>query len=221
MEHSRPDLRRVVKELTLPQLVECLKYKRDTVVVGERVNGYVERNPLFKELLNDVFAKSVVANEGPEGCVVVLDHTDFNTTSTMVGEGVKLADIRVPNSFHGNEMKKNADYGSAVTPLGLVEYIRGEEGPIRAMYADLCGTVDEAKEVINALVETRRLAKGALLMVTICERSKVDSGLSGGRDQSTDLAEMLQPLGTYKKVKEGCVDYGAGARMATYTWRIS
>ena len=154
---------------------------------------------------------------------MVLDHTDFNTTSTLVGEGVKLSDIRVPNSYHGDEMKKNAEYGSAVTPLGLVEYIRSEDDttPIRAMYADLCGTVGEAEDVIKALVETGRLAEGALLMVTICERSKVDSALSGGRDQATDLAEMVQDLGRYKKVKEGCVNYGAGACMSTYTWRIN
>ena len=222
VEHDPDESRKAIRKYTPSQLTMYLKNKRDKVERGlDQQGGYVEKNPGFKELLNGIFSKNVVANEQQEGCVVVLDHTNFNTTSTLVGDGIKLEDIRVPNNTHAIEMQTNEEYGSCVNSMDLVDYIRSEKTPIRAMYADLCKTVSEAEMVIDALSETGRMAEGSLLMITICERSKLDSALSGGRDQISELLEKLQDLGKYKKISEGCVNYGAGTCMATYMWKLN
>ena len=219
VEHDHDSSRKAIRKYTPSQLTMHLKNIKREKVASVNDKGYVERNPGFKESLNGIFSKNVVSNEQQEGCVVVLDHTNFNTTSTLVGDGVNLEDIIVPNLDNAIEMQNNEEYGSCVNPMDLVDYIRSEETSIRAMYADLCGTVSEAERVIDALVETGRLADGGLLMITICERSKVDDALSGGREQISDLQEKLQDLGVYKRLSG--VDYGAGACMATYMWKLN
>ena len=219
VQHDHDESRKAIRKYTSSQLTMHLKNIKRENVASVNKQGYVERNPGFKEVLNGIFSKNVVNNEQKEGCVVVLDHLNFNTTSTLVGDGVKLEDIKVPNSHNAKEMCSNEEYGSCVKPLNLVHYIRSEKTPIRAMYADLCGTVDEAEKVIDALVETRRMVDGGLLMITICERSTVNDALSAGRGQISDLQEKLQDLGRYKRLSG--VDYGAGACMATYMWKLN
>jgi hypothetical protein len=178
---------------------------------------YTSPNIDAKVMINNILSDFVPK----KGKIIVLDHTDFLTSSALVQRAnIDIKRLIIPqrdlDSY--NVMKKDARYGKQVVHCDLVklDIFRKDIGMV---YADLMGSIKEAIPIMDKFQGT--LSSGSIFAITISHRN--GEQVSYTNEFTTKLVvETLKrfPSAQILTENELPIVYGEGNRMATLIIRV-
>jgi len=198
------------------ELEEALKQNKSDYKKGQ----YLAPNKEMKIKINDILA----AHLPSEGLVIVLDHTDFGTASTLVKKDSHLADrLLIPQRGLNDykEMKKDTRFGSSLRHEDIMDTVkRKNKKPLGLVYLDLMGSIKEAEPILEELKKCT-MVKGGIIAVTISCRDGEEAAYTN--EFVTKLAVACYKIWpTLDKLTEdkNVLVYGEGIRMATMVFRV-
>jgi len=205
----------VERELAL-LTVEELRDQLRQMKVREReasFRSYQGLNKGSKEVVNRLLAENLPA----AGAVVVLDAEDFGT-STVLGPGVAdrlVIPQRDPEVYEG--MRTHPVFGHALIPGDLVHL--EPDGPVGLVYADLMGSVKEARKVLARLAEWP-LTHNAVVAVSVSCRDGEEADFTN--QFSVKLLQSIHETfpGSSNLTPGVVLVYGEKVRMATVVVRL-
>ena len=186
----------------------------------QRSSGYQAPNPEAKNKINEWISSSILLDS--EGDIIVLDGPQFKSSAAIVGKGISVGRIIVPNnSSDAEEMTQHPIYGGCVIDTYLEdlldEYIQNQK-PIAGIYADFMGQED-----IFDQLKQLNLEKGCVIGYT---RSARGSKASHVNSFSNGLMrKMYETFRTAKNIipdeYNGVIVYGEHVRMATCVFQLA
>lgn len=204
------------KQLSQEELLALL-IKKDL----QEKSGYQAPNPVSKEQINTLFSENI--NKKIEGDIIVLDDIQFNSSKAVKNIVKKVKEIIVPNNSKQNEeMSNEPTFGGCVKKCSLQELLDvfiSNQKPIKAIYADLMGSLSTEISVLNQIKKCN-LTKDCVVGFTVSARSNT------GADYTNEYATKLLNV-MYKTFNNGenLIDnsgvyvYGDKTRMATCVFK--
>ena len=185
-------------------------------------SNYQAPNPVSKDQINKLFSENI--NRDIEGDIIVLDDIQFNSSKAVNNVIESIKDLVVPNNSKENEeMSNNEIFGNCVKKCSLQElldtYISNQK-PIKAIYADLMGSLSTEIVVLNQIKKCN-LTKDCVVGFTISARS--NTGANYTNEYAAKLSRnMYERFGNNNLIdKSGVYVYGEKVRMATCVFKIN
>lgn len=126
---------------------------------------------------------------------------------------------------HFNEMKPHPLFGARVEHAKLnVTYLNKlDKKPISCLYADFCGSFDNAVklfELDGEVLDVNRFTDGAVIGITVCARSPVPSNFTNDFVSKLQMF-LVKKLQRSFEVEDLCCEvYGTNMRMATVVFKL-
>jgi len=199
------------------QLKKALEKQNKT---GYKNGQYYAPNTESKKKINEILADHLPS----KGLVIVLDHTDFGTASTLEKKDFNLHKrLLIPerNPEYFKKMKKDAKFGGNVRQEDMIDLLkRKNKEPSALVYVDLMGSIKEAEPILDQLKQCQ-MVEGGIIAITISCRDGEEA------DYTNQFARKLTRA-CYKRWpslheltdNEDVLVYGEGVRMATMIFRI-
>ena len=203
------EIQRLQKEL------ESLKQNK----TGYKKGQYLAPNIEMKRKINHILAEHLPS----EGLVIVLDHTDFGTATTLSDKDSNLPNrLLIPQRGleEYQEMKNDVHFGDNVQYEDIINTLkRKNKKPMALVYADLMGSIKEAEPILDELKKCNMI-DGSVIAITICCRDGEESDYTNQYVSRLTKAcyKRWPTLDELTENKEALV-YGEGIRMATMIFR--
>jgi len=201
----------------LKKQIEALENQNKT---GYKKGQYLAPNTESKKKINDILADHLPS----KGLVIVLDHTDFGTASTLAKKDFNLHKrLLIPerNPEYFKKMKKDAKFGRNVRQEDMIDLLkRKNKESLALVYVDLMGSIKEAEPILDQLKQCE-MVDGGVIAITISCRDGEEA------DYTNQFARKLTRA-CYKRWpslheltdNEDVLVYGEGVRMATMIFRV-
>jgi len=204
----------------LREEVERLRRQLASYEQQHRRGEYLAPNEEMKDKINAMLADAMIDSNG---LLVFLDHTDFRT-ATALGE-TRRDRMVIPQRDRSvyEQMRRHAVFGRRVAHKDLLATIQNlPEDSVDLLYADLMGSLSEARPILEEVARRGILRTGAVLAVTIsCRDGPTPSDYTN--QFATELTSLMADLFPRRAVltPRGCpLVYGEGVRMSTLVVRV-
>lgn len=218
---SRPPQQ--LKETAEDKLAEMTQEKKDAMLLKYMKSSensprkYGAPNTDMKDEINSLLSK----HKPSKGNFIVLDHTDFRTTTALFPDNPQNLTIPQRDLSHYQEMSQHPSYGASVKYIDIIQYLSANKSEKYSLvYADLMGSIKEAKPILQVL--KNRITKNGVVAVTISCRDGEESEFTNSfatklvqeMNASFPRHEVLTPSGLP-------LVYGEHVRMATHAVRLT
>lgn len=175
--------------------------------------GYNAPNPDAKNQINS----NLKANLPKTGKILVLDHTDFKSATSLNFPKRTIIPQRDADVY--KQMKQDSNFGKCVVHSELLDFLRHNKNKYGLVYADLMGSIKEAIPILDEL--KGRIQKNGVVAVTISCRDGEESSYTN-EFSARLLVEMCKrfPNNTILTPRDVPIVYGECVRMATLIMKI-